>query len=66
MAALTAHRVKFLTRFHKHSTKAKSHPVKPKRQVVIVIDPGHGGKDPGALGMKGSNVIDCVWQMSRL
>ncbi len=66
MAALTAHRVKFLTRFHKHSTKAKSHPVKPKRQVVIVIDPGHGGKDPGALGMNGINEKDIVLQISRM
>lgn len=33
---------------------APSANVKPYRKPVIVIDPGHGGRDPGAIGSKGT------------
>jgi len=32
----------------------KTVPVKPLRNVIVVLDPGHGGKDPGAMGPKRS------------
>jgi len=41
-----------------------SPPIQPqpvmKKDLVIVIDPGHGGKDPGALGRKGTREKDIV------
>ncbi|MEX0830605.1 MAG: N-acetylmuramoyl-L-alanine amidase [Nitrospirales bacterium] len=36
-----------------------------KKEMVIVLDPGHGGKDPGALGRKGTREKDIVLKVSR-
>lgn len=35
------------------------------RDIVIAIDPGHGGKDPGAIGPAGSREKDIVLAVSR-
>lgn len=35
-----------------------------KKEMVIVLDPGHGGKDPGALGRKGTREKDIVLKVS--
>ncbi|MGB0909694.1 MAG: N-acetylmuramoyl-L-alanine amidase, partial [Nitrospirales bacterium] len=35
-------------------------------KLLIVIDPGHGGKDPGALGRKGTREKDIVLKVSKL
>jgi N-acetylmuramoyl-L-alanine amidase len=40
-------------------------PLKKPRQRVIVIDPGHGGVDPGAIGVTGVHEKDVVMAMAR-
>lgn len=44
----------------KPAVKAKEEEPKeaPKRRRLIVIDPGHGGKDPGATGVRGTREKD--------
>ena len=38
---------------------------KPNREVVIAIDAGHGGEDPGAIGKKRTREKDVVLQIAR-
>lgn len=38
---------------------------KSKKKKIIVIDPGHGGDDPGAVGKKGTYEKDVVLAISR-
>ena len=50
---------------------AKPEPVKlvnpttSLQKLLIVLDPGHGGKDPGALGRKGTREKDIVLKVSK-
>lgn len=43
----------------------KCPPYKVKRKKVIVVDPGHGGDDPGAIGKNGTYEKDIVLAISR-
>ena len=38
---------------------------KQQRQIVIAIDPGHGGEDPGAIGPNGTREKHVVWGISK-
>ncbi len=42
--------------------KAQPH---PRRDIIIAIDPGHGGEDPGAIGPGGTREKDVVMEISR-
>ncbi|AOU99544.1 hypothetical protein BI364_04640 [Acidihalobacter yilgarnensis] len=46
-------------------TAAQAQPQRPLRDVVICIDPGHGGKDPGAIGKRGTYEKTVVLDMAR-
>ena len=36
-----------------------------KRDIVVVIDPGHGGEDPGAIGPRGTREKDVALKMAK-
>ncbi|WP_139249033.1 N-acetylmuramoyl-L-alanine amidase [Modicisalibacter ilicicola] len=37
----------------------------PKRDIIIAVDAGHGGEDPGALGPRGTREKDIVLDIAR-
>ncbi|WP_459874523.1 N-acetylmuramoyl-L-alanine amidase [Halomonas shantousis] len=43
-------------------TKAQPH---PKRDIIIAVDAGHGGEDPGAIGPHGTREKDVVLGIAR-
>ena len=56
-----------------HATKLSPTPIKTsqqernrrKKQFVIALDPGHGGRDPGAIGRKGTREKDVTLSVAR-
>ncbi len=40
-------------------------PSTPNRRLVVMIDPGHGGKDPGAIGINGIQEKDIILPISQ-
>lgn len=47
-----------------HHAVMERHPV--KRDIIVVVDPGHGGKDPGATGKYGTHEKNVVLEISRM
>lgn len=48
-----------------HAVKTASESYQPGRDVVVAIDPGHGGHDPGAIGRGQTREKDVALQISR-
>lgn len=48
-----------------HAVKTASDGYKPGRDIVIAIDPGHGGHDPGAVGKGRTREKDVALQISK-
>ena len=57
----------------KEATKPKQKIITPSvakktkkpREIIVAIDPGHGGKDPGAIGYAGTREKDVVLKISK-
>lgn len=47
------------------AVKRASEEYKPGRDIVVAIDPGHGGHDPGAVGQARTREKDVALQISR-
>ncbi len=48
-----------------HAVKTASEAYQPGRDIVVAIDPGHGGHDPGAVGRGRTREKDVALQISR-
>jgi N-acetylmuramoyl-L-alanine amidase len=45
--------------------QAKTPPLTSSRDIIVAIDAGHGGKDPGAIGHRGTKEKDLVLAIAR-
>ncbi len=43
----------------------KTSKVLPRRDIIVAIDPGHGGQDPGAIGPNGTKEKDIVLSVAK-
>ena len=48
----------------RRSAPARSEPADTDRLIIVAIDPGHGGEDPGATGPGGTHEKDVVLQIA--
>lgn len=46
-------------------TSPQPRPSSPNRPILVALDPGHGGEDPGAIGRNGTREKDVVLAISR-
>ncbi len=42
-----------------------STPVRPSGRTLVMLDPGHGGKDPGAIGPTGLREVDVILPIAK-
>lgn len=53
-----------LQKTHAHVSSKPYHP-KLGRKIIVVVDPGHGGKDPGTTGPNGTHEKNVVLSISK-
>src|SRR3990167_10521498 len=55
-----------ITAATKTTQPVKNFAIPPARhEIIVVIDPGHGGKDPGAIGRRGAKEKNIVLEISK-
>lgn len=54
------------SRLEKATQPTVTHDSAGKRDVIVVIDAGHGGEDPGAIGPRGTREKDVVLKMAHI
>ena len=54
------------SRLEKATTPTVTQDSSGKRDVIVVIDAGHGGEDPGAIGPRGTREKDVVLKMAKI
>ncbi len=47
------------------TTATQAQTTRPSGKVLVMIDPGHGGRDPGAIGLGGLQEIDVIMPVAR-
>jgi N-acetylmuramoyl-L-alanine amidase len=45
--------------------RAEASSAAPQRRIIVAIDPGHGGEDPGAIGRRGTREKDVTLSIAR-
>jgi N-acetylmuramoyl-L-alanine amidase len=47
------------------ATTTQAQTTRPNGKVLVMIDPGHGGRDPGAIGLGGLQEVDVIMPIAR-
>jgi N-acetylmuramoyl-L-alanine amidase len=47
------------------TTTTQAQTTRPSGKVLVMIDPGHGGRDPGAIGLGGLQEVDVIMPIAR-
>ena len=64
LAGLTAFGGGLNAALAQQTKKSLSKPIPPPRPKLVALDPGHGGRDPGALGVRGTQEKGVVWTIA--
>jgi N-acetylmuramoyl-L-alanine amidase len=47
------------------TTTTQAQTTRPNGKVLVMIDPGHGGRDPGAIGLGGLEEVDVIMPIAK-